>query len=463
MKGYVYIDFLNKEEIKYIAGKRYHSKNGVYFKKRVKDFDFSIVLNNCYKFYEIKIYKRTTGGMAIDFKIISEVDYTKFLKSSNKKEQILSIYKNHETDVLDKFIKNDDPNKKTIMLESGIHFYLDMLINDKEAEIYDYQKYTIIRKYGRNKDLDYFINDDNFLTRNNVAKIGRTQDLDVLINDCESEVVKEVLSNRRFKDIDKYIDNDIYLRKIINTKIDKYLDFIMKNKEINKFVINLIIDVGRDCDLNEFIKNRESRPEIVENILFHKRKKDFKKYIKSDDFLIKNFLAKYGDDEILDTLVAEDFISTREEIINRKRIKDLEFYLTKKDLYADLFIKIITFKIDELLPLILEKRKNYELYYSKIDDAIYKSYGDKTLSNLFDTTSEDIIKKILELKNEEYINYILDKGNSIQKKFILNEFHNFNHAKKLLFDEDSKVSEKAFSVLMEYGNRELFKEKLNSW
>jgi hypothetical protein len=32
----------------------------------------------------------------------------------------------------------------------------------------------------------------------------------------------------------------------------------------------------------------------------------------------------------------------------------------------------------------------------------------------------------------------------------------------LLVDEDSKVSEKAFSVLMKYGNRELFKEKLNS-
>ncbi len=119
---------------------------------------FFIVLNNCYKFYKIKIYNRTTGGIATDFKIINEIDYRQFLKSSNKKEQILSIYKNHETDVLEEFIKNDDQNKIQIILESKIDFYLDMLINDKEAEIYDYQKYTIIRKYGRNKDLDYFIN-----------------------------------------------------------------------------------------------------------------------------------------------------------------------------------------------------------------------------------------------------------------------------------------------------------------
>ena len=267
------------------------------------------------------------------------------------------------------------------------------------------------------------------------------------------------------KEIDYSIFKDRSTYKfdtIVNIIKNKNEKLINENFDYNIFVDAAIAFFGRDCDLNEFIKNRESRPEIVENILFHKRKKDFKKYIKSNDFMIKSFLAKYGDDEILDTLIAEDFVSTREEIISRKRIKDLEFYLTKKDLYADLFIKIITFKIDELLPLILEKRKNYELYYSKIDDAIYKSYGNKTLSNLFDTTNEDIIEKILKLKNEEYINYILDKGNSIQKKFILDEFHNFDHAKKLLFDEDSKVSEKAFSVLMEYGNRELFKEKLNS-
>ena len=267
------------------------------------------------------------------------------------------------------------------------------------------------------------------------------------------------------KEIDYSIFKDRSTYKfdtIVNIIKNKNEKLINKNFDYNIFVDAAIAFFGRDCDLNEFIKNRESRPEIVENILFHKRKKDFKKYIKSDDFLIKSFLAKYGDDEILDTLIAEDFIFTREEIINRKRIKDLKFYLTKKDLYADLFIKIITFKIDELLPLILERRKKYELYNLMIDDAIYKSYGDKTLSNLFDTTSENIIEKILELKNEEYINYILDKGNSIQKNFILDKFHSFDHAKKLIFDKDKKVSEKSFLVLMEDDNRELFKEKLNS-
>lgn len=251
MKGYIYIDYVNKSQLKYIVGKRYKSEQGIYFKRRVKDFDFGIVLDNCYKFYKIKIYNRTTGGIATDFKIINEIDYRQFLKSSNKKEQILSIYKNHETEVLDEFIKNDDPDKKTIMLESGILFYLDMLIKNK---LDNYMKHIIIQKYERNKDLNRFINDYNFLIRGSVAKIGRHQDLDILINDHESEVVNEVLLNGRFKDIDKYIDNDIYLKEIINVKIDRYLDFIIKNKKINGFLTNYIIDIGRKKDL-EILKN----------------------------------------------------------------------------------------------------------------------------------------------------------------------------------------------------------------
>ena len=144
--------------------------------------------------------------------------------------------------------------KKTIMLESGIDFYLDMLVKNNPD---GYIHHMIIQKYERNKDLNRFINDYDFLIRGSVAKIGRHQDLDILINDHESKVVNGVLSNGRFKDIDKYIDNDIYLKEIINVKIDKYLDYIMKNKKINNFLINIIIDIGRKKDLDYFIENEE--------------------------------------------------------------------------------------------------------------------------------------------------------------------------------------------------------------
>ncbi len=40
MKGYIYIDYVNKSQLKYIVGKRYKSEQGIYFKRRVKDFDF---------------------------------------------------------------------------------------------------------------------------------------------------------------------------------------------------------------------------------------------------------------------------------------------------------------------------------------------------------------------------------------------------------------------------------------
>lgn len=294
MKGYIYIDYVNKSQLKYIVGKRYKSEQGIYFKRRVKDFDFGIVLDNCYKFYKIKIYNRTTGGIATDFKIINEIDYRQFLKSSNKKEQILSIYKNYETEILDKFIKNNDPNKKTIMLESGIDFYLDMLVKDNPD---GFIKHMIIQKYGRNKDLNRFINDYDFFQRINVAKFGRHQDLDILINDCRNEVVYEVLSNGRFKDIDKYIDNDIYLKQIINTKIDRYLDFIIKNKKINGFLTNYIIDIGRKKDLDYFIKNEELSKSQKMAIIRHGHEEHLKK-LKENDEDIKGLILSLKGDKI---------------------------------------------------------------------------------------------------------------------------------------------------------------------
>lgn len=295
MKGYVYIDSSNKNQLKYIAGKRYKSERGIYFKKRVKDFNFPIILNNCYKFYEIKIYKRTTGGMATDFKIINEVDYTKFLKSSNKKEQILSIYKNHETDVLEEFIKNDDQNKIQIILESGIDFYLDMLRKNEKTRINGYIKHMIIEKYGRNKDLNRFINDYDFFIRSKVAKIGRPQDLDYLINDHDNEVVRNVLLNGRFKDIDKYIYTDNYLLEIINTKIDRYLDFIRKNKKINGFLTNYIIDIGRKKDLDYFIKNEKLCKSQKMAIIRHGHEEHLKKLKKNDEDINELILDLRGE------------------------------------------------------------------------------------------------------------------------------------------------------------------------
>lgn len=295
LKTYIYIDYVNKSQLKYIVGKRYKSEQGIYFKRRVKDFDFSIVLNNCYKFYKIKIYNRTTGGIATDFKIINEIDYRQFLKSSNKKEQILSIYKNHETEVLDEFIKNDDPNKKTIMLESGIDFYLDILIKNEKNNAEDFVKNRIIQKYGRNKDLNHFINDYDFYTRSNIAQVGRQQDLNYLINDHDNKVIRDVLLNGRFKDIDKYIHNDNYLLEIINTKIDKYLDFIIKNKKINGFLTNYIIDIGRKKDLDYFIKNEKLCKSQRMAIIRHGHEEHLKILKENDEDIKKLILSLKGE------------------------------------------------------------------------------------------------------------------------------------------------------------------------
>ena len=195
-------------------------------------------------------------------------------------------------------ITNNDPNRKTIMLESGINFYLDMLVKNNPD---GYIHHMIIQKYERNKDLNRFINDYDFLIRGSVAKIGRHQDLDILINDHESEVVNEVLSNGRFKDIDKYIDNDIYLKKIINVKIDKYLDYIMKNKKINKFFTNIIINIRRKKDLDYFIENEELSKSQKMAIIRHGHEEHLKILKENDEDIKELILSLKGEnvDEVI--------------------------------------------------------------------------------------------------------------------------------------------------------------------
>lgn len=44
---------------------------------------------------------------------------------------------------------------------------------------------------------------------------------------------------------------------MLESGIDFYLDFIIKNKKINKFFTNIIINIGRKKDLDYFIENEE--------------------------------------------------------------------------------------------------------------------------------------------------------------------------------------------------------------
>lgn len=327
------------------------------------------------------------------------------------------------------------------------YFNLESLGND--FVLNEYEQNFKIYEVDLNNNINAFIKDydgeDIFLSDVN----GLSGDSLTILNEIDYSI---------FNDEKIYKSYFVYAIKILKLRDEETIKYCL-NENIDS-LCNLLAMIDMNVKINQLIKNKDYQ--TIQTLIRKGRKEHLDIFVNSDDSLIKTLVAKLGKEEYLNYLKNDNNINVLCEVISRGRKEDIDEIIRKYPNNIDIISKIIKLGKDEYLPLILEQRKKYELYNLMIDDAIYKSYGDKTLSNLFDTTSEDIIEKILELKNEEYINYILDKGNSIQKKFILDKFHNFDHAKKLLFDEYSKVSEKAFSVLMKYGNRELFKEKLNS-
>ena len=119
----------------------------------------------------------------------------------------------------------------------------------------------IIREYGRNKDLDFFVNDDDSsLIQKEILNIGRPQDLDLMQNKnkMSNNELRLILSHGRKKDVNIYIkdfDNTQFQNLIIETKINKYMDYIIENNFENIHEI-LLVDIGRKKDLDKIIKTK---------------------------------------------------------------------------------------------------------------------------------------------------------------------------------------------------------------
>ena len=71
-------------------------------------------------------------------------------------------------------------------------------------------------------------------------------------------LISKILHRGRKKDVDIYIkdfDNEIFQNLIVETGIDKYMDYIIENnlKNVYEFVL---IDFGRKKDLDRMIKTK---------------------------------------------------------------------------------------------------------------------------------------------------------------------------------------------------------------
>lgn len=254
------------KNIKYQIGRTYKkTKNNENFDLNYINSEYAI---NCdqYKILKIKDNKYC-------FKILGEINYSEIIPNRNTFKMIVAI-KNKDEKILEEFVESDDDKLQIVVINAGVHKYLDILIETKGI----FWASDIIKKYGRNKDLDYFIeNTNDFFTLSCIANVGRNKDLDMLMNSTSNlRVIDSVIKNGRKKDIEKYIlSNDSYfLEKIAETGIDDYLDILIQNT-----------------------KDDLEWASVFKHILSHGRKKDLEKM--KNSIFNQDLIKDFTDDDIL--------------------------------------------------------------------------------------------------------------------------------------------------------------------
>ena len=247
------------KNIKYQIGRTYKkTKNNENFDLNYINSEYTI---NCDQY---KILKIKDNGYC--FKILGEINYSEIIPNRNTFKMIAAI-KNKDEKILEEFVESDDDKLQIVVINAGVHKYLDILIGTKGI----FWASDIIKKYGRNKDLDYFIeNTNDFFTLSCIANVGRNKDLDMLTNSTSNlRVIDSIIKNGRKKDIDKYItSNDSYLlSRIADTGIDKYLDVLVKNKKDDLTgapILRCVLNHGRKKDI-EKLKNSIFNQDLIKD------------------------------------------------------------------------------------------------------------------------------------------------------------------------------------------------------
>lgn len=316
MIGYIYSknDKIN-DEIKYEVGKRYlchinfqTTLNEIYVEPNLRLSDYKVFKIKINDYYET-IYDIYTK----DFKITEEINYKEISNNYNNyssKLQEIAALKNKDEIIFDQWLNSNKFSIVKKLVDSGIHKYLDDLIKLQD----DTLLISIIRKYGRNKDIEFAkkkYNKQNFVSQifYEIENIGRPEDLDFFMKNKiyldNKALMCVILAHGRNKDI-KNIKNIKKItteekRMILFSGIDKYLDEVMENKEV----------------------------EFYESVVKYGRKKDIPVLINSNNKTIIEKLIYNGDDDCLDMLM-DRFIDEynidgiKSILLTYKREKDYE-------------------------------------------------------------------------------------------------------------------------------------------
>lgn len=287
-------------KIKYQIGKRYPLINEKKIFYKWNDID----INNIYE--KLSIYLVKMDKTNNYFKILKEINYSEFLKSKDKKENLISALKNRDKWSLSKFSDTSDMSQQVNVYIKNEN-YLDGLI--KLDKLKDLSRFSV--KYLHNKYLDYLVENDDSCYDNEIityiANLGIPKYLDKILqkdkynNNFE---ISAVLRNGRKKDIEKYIDDDQYADDIIRTGIYKYLDEFITNK--SDFICRELCKIGRKKDLDILVKSKSEK--------------------------IRFFVAFHGYDEHLDILVHDESKMVLQSVLDVGRDKDID--VLRKSPYA---------------------------------------------------------------------------------------------------------------------------------
>ena len=233
------------------------------------------------------------------FKILKEIDYSEFLKSKDKKENLISALKNRDKWSLSKFSDTSDMSQQVNVYIKNEN-YLDGLI--KLDKLKDLSRFSV--KYLHNEYLDILIdNDDNSCDNESVisiANLGIPKYLDKISQKEKFDnyyEIRAVLLNGRNKDIKKFINNKEYADIIAKTGIDKYLDKLITSKNI--YILSEVSGIGRKKDLD-----------ILVNLPYE---------------TILSIVAYHGYDEHLDVLVNDKSTMVLQSVLDVGREKDVNF------------------------------------------------------------------------------------------------------------------------------------------
>lgn len=276
-------------KIKYQIGKRYPLINEKKIFYKWNDLD----INNIYgklSIYLVKIDRKNNF-----FKIWKEINYSEFLKSKDKKENLISALKNRDKWSLSKFSDTSDMSQQVNVYIKN-EDYLDILVKSNQLKYLP--KFAI--KYLHNKYLDILIDNDDNENVISIANLGIPKYLDKISQKEKFDnyyEIRAVLLNGRNKDIKKFINNKEYAEIISKTGFDKYLDKLIISKNI--YILSEIAGIGR--------------------------KKDLDMLVKSPYETIQSIVAYHGYDEHLDVLVHDKSTMVLQSVLDVGREKDVNF------------------------------------------------------------------------------------------------------------------------------------------